>query len=359
MKIHRRLRMVTMAVIGLNPLWQAESGVAASSGPYVVPIYINSTNYGPSRYTVYARIGSGPMLPYLFDTGAQQLTSVIGGQSGEANDCFSFASGTAYCYYQTSSTVTLGYKSGLDVVASRPMNYGAIAEINGNPTTGEALADGTYGDFGAGFYGSGALASVLSNITLPPGLLPGWAVDVAGSNVAKGQGTLTIGLTQNMIDAAKNNHSSIVMPMTKSGVLIPGPTGESGPSSLIPGSNTAQVAGTVVTITKGGKRVSQILPTVLDTGGGPNAVVYDPNYAAVDGGNLTITYGGKTLVRYNSTTPWGGKVVAMSPTIGWPRANPGGAAIYQNFQVIFAPPSAQDGTGEVILVPSSLKPGKS
>lgn len=359
MRKHTYFKMVTLAVISLSAFLQGGTSKADTNGPYVVPIYINSNNYGPSRYTIYARIGTGPMLPYLFDTGAQQLTSVIGGQSGEATDCFSFASGTAYCYYQTNSTVTLGYKSGLDVVASRPMNYGAIADINGNATTGEALADGTYGDFGAGFYGSGTLASVLSNITLPSGLLPGWAVDVAGSNVANGQGTLTIGLTQSMIDAAKSNRSSIVMPMTKSGVLIPGPTGETGPTGLIPGSNTAQVAGTVVTITKGGKRVSKILPTVLDTGGGPNAVVYDPNFATVNGGNLTITYGGKTIVKYNGTTPWGGKVVAMPPTIGWPRANPGGATIYQNFQVIFAPPATQNGTGEVILVPKKLGPVKS
>jgi hypothetical protein len=326
--------------------------VIGDGGPYVVPIYINQNDFSPSRYTIYARVGSGAMLPYLFDTGAQQLTSVIGGQSGLATDCFSFASGTSYCYYPLNSTITLGYKSGYNVVMSRPMNYGAVAQIGNQATTGAALADGTYGDFGAGFYGSGTMSSVLSNITLRSGLLPGWIVDVAGqTNVTNGQGTLTIGLTQQMIDNAKNNPASIVMPMSTSGVLIPGPTSVPGPNGLIPGANTAQVSNTIVTISKAGKTVSQILPTVFDTGGGPNAVVYDPNYIDVDGGKLTISYNGKTIVSYDGVTPWGGKVVAMSPTIGWPRANPGGATIYQNFVVMFALAATQNSGGQVILIP--------
>lgn len=330
------------------------SAVAGTNGQYTVPIYINKTDYGPSRYTIYARIGTGSMLPYLFDTGAQQFSSVVGAQPGVATDCFSFASGTTYCYFAKAATVTLGYKSGLNVVKSRNLNYGAVAQIGGNATTGKALADGTYGDFGAGFYGSGSLASVLSSITLSTGYLPGWAIDVAGqSNLSAGQGTLTIGLTQDFINQAKAKPGAIVMPMSKSGVLIPGPAGTKGPAGLIPGSVTAQVSDTVVSITKNGNTVSQILPTVLDTGGGPNAVVYDPNYTAFDGGRLTITYGGKTIVDYDGVTPWGGKVVAMKPTIGWPRANPGGATIYNNFVVIFAPSPSQGGTGQVILVPKS------
>ena len=321
-----------------------------SQAPFAVPIYI----YGPSRYTIYAKIGSGGMVPYLFDTGAQQLTSVIGGQTRKATDCFSFASGTSYCYFITPTVVTLGDQSGSKIVASRLMNYGAVAQINGQKTTGKALADGTYGDFGAGFYGNGSLASVLSNINLPSGILPGWIVDVAGSsNVAQGRGTLTIGITQDMLSQALNNPSAIVMPMSKSGVLIPGPSGIPGPSSLIPGSNTAQVANTTVTISKDGKTVTQSLPTVFDTGGGPNAVVYDEDFIGVDGGELTISYDGKTIVHYDRSTPWGGKVVAMLPPMGWPRANPGGATIYQNYQVIFAPPASQNGTGQVILIPKS------
>lgn len=326
---------------------------ADTTAPFVVPIYINKTEYGPSRYSIYARIGDGPMLPYLFDTGAQQLTSVIGGQSGTATDCFSFASGVSYCYYSVNTTVTLGNKSGLDTVTSRPMNYGAIAQINGNPTTGEALADGTYGDFGAGLYGSGSLATVLSSITLPAGVLPGWAIDVAGAgNVSRGEGSLTIGLTQSMINYAMNYPGSIVMPMSKSGVMIPGPSGDNGSSGYIPGANMAQVAETTVTLTNGGKRVSKILPTVFDTGGGPNAMIYDPNYIPVSGGTLTISYNGKTILRYKGSTPSGGQVIAMSPPLGWPRANPGGAAIYQKYQVIFSLSSSTPGeVGQVILVP--------
>lgn len=327
-------------------------GAKLDGVPFVVPVYINASDYGPSRYTIYARIGNGPMLPYLFDTGAPQLTSVVGGQSGTATDCFSFSSGVAYCYYPVNTTIALGYKSGLDVVTSRPMNYGAIATIDGNTTTGKELPDGTYGDFGAGLYGTGSLASVLSNITLPFGVLPGWSINVAGySNVSKGQGTLSIGLTQEMLDEASSNPDAIIMPMSSSGVLIPGPTDEPGGAGLIPGANMAQTSDTTVTLKKGKKKVSMTLPTVFDTGGGQNAVVYDPNFTALDGGELTISYQGKTIVRYNNTTPWGGKVVAMNPVLGWPRTNPGGAAIYQNYQVIFSLPSNTSETGKVILVP--------
>jgi hypothetical protein len=245
--------------------------------------------------------------------------------------------------------MSLGNQNGDVIVTSATMNIGEVSQINGNNTTGGPLGDGTYGDFGASLYGTSTLAAVLAQVPLGSGLIPGWNVNVAGLN--GGQGTLTLGLSAAQIAAAKAAAGAIVMQMTPSGNTLPDANG-----GTITGYEKAYVGGTTVTLDNGTNRVSQTLGTVFDTGGGPNAVIYNPAFLPAEHGRLTISYNGMTFIDFNDTTPYGGRVVVDSDISGGLRVNPGGAAIYENYLVMFIPVSTQGGTGELILVPASAVP---
>lgn len=332
--------IVLFAILGL------QSGFSAPiTQPVQIPIYITANDYGPDRYTIYAGLNNGPIVPYLFDTGAPFFFSVIGAQGGTATGNFSFASKVDYNYFIKNATVSLGDQFGNELAKTGSMNYAAVVSIGNQTTTGGPLADNTYGDFGAGLYGNSTLCTVLSQIPIGGNLTTGWIVDVAGLN--GGNGTLTIGLTANMVAQAKSTPGAIVIPMAFSGNNIATANG------TIPGYNKAQVSGTTLTISKNGCTTrSMIIPTVFDTGGGHNAVAYAPPLKALNGGNMTLSYRGRPILSFNGTTPFGGNVVVENTTLGGVRCNPGGAAIYQNYKVMFSLNSI--GTGEVILVPSPI-----
>jgi hypothetical protein len=321
---------------------------ALHSAGYEVPIYVGEGNYSPSRYTIWAGLDGGPIRPYLFDTGAPNMFTVVGAQGGTATGNFSFAQGLTYNYFESPVAVTLGDSSGAPIVTTGTANVAAVVSItsggNTTNTSGGPLADGTYGDFGAGLYGNSTLGTILSQVPLTGGLQYGWVVNVAG--LTSGSGTLTIGLTTQMIQDAKNTPGAITMVMDKSGSQIPTAGG------LIDGYNKAQVATTTVMLSNNGTTVQKTLPTVFDTGGGPNVVIYDPAFTDAEHGQVTVSYGNQTFVDYTDTTPWGGNVVVDSDISGGLRINPGGATIYQNYSVMFHLTGNSSDTGELILVPS-------
>jgi len=312
--------------------------------PITVPIYVNQATYSPSRHSIYAARGAGPLRPYLFDTGAPYFMSVLDAAGATPTETLTFASGTSYRYAITRDRITLGSREGARIAATGEIAIAAVASINGKPTTGAPLGNGTYGNFGASLYGNEGLATVLAQIPLPAGLLPGWVVDVAGRQ--GDTGTLTLGLTPAMLAAARAAPGAIVMPMDPTGRRLP-----DGRGGFIPGYNKAQVAGTVVSLTRDGTTLSKPLGTVFDTGGGRNAIIYDPSYLPAKRGTLEIRYGSQRILQFATTTPFGGRVIVSRDTSGGLRVNPGGAAIFDTYRVIFAPTGGPGGTGELILVP--------
>ena len=324
---------------------------AALSPSYQVPIYIGSGNYGPSRYTIDVGLNGGSILPYNFDTGAPNMFTVVGATGGVPTASFTFAQNPTYHYFVAADGVTLGTAGGVAVVsAAATGNTANVAEVSQisvtssgvtttHDTTGAALQDGTYGDFGAGLYGSAGLGTILAQIPLPTGLNVGWMIDAAAPGATSG--SLTIGLSPAMISAAGAMSGAIVMPLSPSGDMIPTASGGS-----VAGANKAQVADTVVTLSNGGVVRTGTLQTVFDTGGGPNAVIYDTNYFPADSGQLTLTYGSQTIVSYSGTTPYGGSVTVASATGTDRRINPGGAAIYDTYTVVF-----DVAGGSLILLP--------
>ena len=329
-----------------------------AQGPYQVPIYVDSaTNYSPDRYTIYAGMSGGnspntAIVPYNFDTGAPNMFSTLGGEGFTATGNFSFAQGLTYNYYDDPVTVTLGDNAGDAIVSTGSgVNVASVVSITsgGNTTftSNNTLADDTYGDFGAGLYGNSTLATVLNQFPLAAGLQPGYLVNVAG--VTSGNGTLTIGLSAAAIAAAENAPGAIVMQLSLSGNMIPTTGG-----NLINGYNKAQVANATVTLTTSGT-IANTMPLVLDTGGGENVAIYSTGFGPNSSGNGTVnlSYNGQTILQDTDTTPFGGNVDVINDISGGTRINPGGAAIYNNYEVMFLL-STDSNPGEVILVPSTV-----
>ena len=69
---------------------------------------------------------------------------------------------------------------------------------------------------------------------------------------------------------------------------------------------------------------------------------------------MNLSYGGQTILDETNTTPFGGNVVVDADTEGGTRINPGGAAIYENYEVMFLLPTNSEVDGEVILVPNAV-----
>ncbi len=330
---------------------------ALAQGPYTVPIYVDTpSNFSPDRYTIYASMTGGnsttsAIVPYLFDTGAPNMFSTLGGAGHSVTDSFTFAQGLSYNYYMDPVTVTLGDNLGNPLASTGAgVNVASVVSITsgGNTTftSNNMLADNTYGDFGAGLYGTSTLATILTQLPLGPGLQAGYLVNVAG--VVSGNGTLTIGLSSAAITAAENAPGAIIMPLSLSGNLIPTTSG-----NFINGYNKAQVANATVSLTN--PIASNTTPLVLDTGGGPNSVIYSTAFGADSSGTraLTLSYNGSTILAYPGTTPYGGNVVIANDISGGTRINPGGAAIYDNYEVMFLLPTGST-LGEVVLIPAPV-----
>jgi hypothetical protein len=142
------------------------------------------------------------------------------------------------------------------------------------------------------------------------------------------------------------------MQLSLSGNVIPTASGN------INGYNKAQVGNATLTVTANGT-FSNSIPLVLDTGGGQNVVIYSNNFGPNSSGtgNATLAYNGQTILQDNGTTPYGGNVDVVNDISDGERVNPGGAAIYDNYEVMFVL-SGNSTPGEVILVPYTVpEPG--
>lgn len=314
---------------------------ANADGSYTIPIYVNPDSFGPDRYTIYAAVGGGAVQPYLFDTGSPNLfTTASGGNFTGTTGSFSFAQGITYDYNVQNVAIALGNSAQQTIVSTGPINVAQVTQIDGNTITpNEKLQDNTYGDFGAGGYGSNTLATVLTQVDTGS-LKEGYAVNVAG--VTSGAGSLTLGISDALHDAFFNNPNAIILDLSDSGVDIPTADG------TIPGFNKAQAGGTTVTMTKGADSASAQIGTVFDTGGGPNSIVYSGGFDNLGGGVLTIDSGAQNVLTVDGTTPWGGTVITDSDISGGIRVNPGGF-VYQDYQILF---DLSD--RKIVLIPAAV-----
>ena len=344
----------------LLPLFIGLCSVAIhAQTPIEIPIYVDSsTNYSPNRYTIYAGMSGGNspsanIVPYIFDTGAPNMFSTLGGFGNTATASFTFAQAPTYNYFNDSVSVSLGDSNGTLLASTASnVNVASIVSITGSDgttsfTSNNMLGDGTYGDFGAGLYGTNTLATVLTQLPLAAGLQQGYLVNVAG--VTSGSGTLTIGLSASAIAAASNSPGAIIMQLSPSGNQIPTTNG-----LTINGYNKAQVSDASVVLRQDFTSITNTMPIVLDTGGGPNVAIYSTNFGSLTGGGVNLSYNGQTILSYTNSTPYGGSVGVSTDTSGGTRINPGGAAIYENYQVMFILSTNSSVNGEVILVPNTV-----
>jgi len=319
-------------------------GVASSSaqtnldGTVNVPIYVtNSANYSPSYYTIYASIGGGPLLPYLFDTGAPNFFSFYdtNASSTTTNGSFTFSTGLTYYYEGITNTVSLG-SNNATIVTSDPLETAQVKYTQGDVFTNgpinqvtnatAPLADGTYGDFGAGFYGTSLLATVLTQIPLTNSLSIGYTLNLTSAQIAaSGQGSLTLGVSSVLLASYATNPNVVVLQLSPTGSNIPTTNGGS-----IAGYNKAQVSNVAVTLTgTNGSTTTTNLPLVLDTGGGPNAVLYATNLDGYDNATdlsvaSTNTNGQILYSLSNGVTPWNGSIDVLNNLAGGTRINSGG-----------------------------------
>jgi hypothetical protein len=307
-------------------------------GTVNVPIYVtNSANFSPSRYTIYASIGAGPLLPYLFDTGAPNFFSFYdtNSSSGSTNGSFTFSTGLTYYYEGITNTVSLG-TPGAAIATSDPLQLAQVRYTQTDIFQGTPILpvnnpsrpqiNGTYGDFGAGFYGNSLLATVLTMIPLDRSLALGYTLDLTAATLAAtGQGSLTLGIPASLLAGYATNPEVIRIALSPSGTNIPTAGGGS-----IPGYAKAQVAGVTVTLdATNGTTITTNMPFVLDTGGGPNAVLYATNLDAFNNAtNLSVaTTNPQSSTLYTvtgNTTPWGGSVDVLTNVTGGVRLNSGG-----------------------------------
>jgi hypothetical protein len=93
----------------------------------------------------------------------------------------------------------------------------------------------------------------------------------------------------------------------------------------------------------------------LDTGGGENVAIYSTGFGpdSSGSGTVTLSYNGQNILQDADTTPYGGSVDVINDISGGTRINPGGAAIYDNYEVMFVL-STNSNPGEVILVPTTV-----
>jgi len=315
----------------------ASSAQTNADGSYTIPIYQNPSSLTPSHYTIYASFGNGPLLPYLFDTGAPYLMSFYNNTTNlSTNGAFTFSTGLTYFYNEIDQSVSLGTSAGqTNVTTASPVNLGQVNYTDAdifdpasttnqvaNPTSPQA--DGTYGDFGAGFYGSSTFATILAQLPLAASLKQGYTLNVTTNSL---QGSLTLGLTESSLDALSNAPGAIVMSLLPTGTNIPTATND------IPGYAKTQVADVNISLSKQGVTTNSQIPFVLDTGGGPNAVLYSTNLAGFgDATNLSVssTNGQQLYTVTDNQTPWEGNVSVITNLAGGERLNSGGYFFQSN-----------------------------
>jgi|GEM_PF-1718227 len=350
-------------------------------GPYSIPIY-QMNNNGTIGFAIYASLNGGPMVPYLLDTGSPNFfptygswwpgTEVPTASTPPGQYTQTYASGATYTYNIANVAVSLGSKTGSAVTPAVQANVGQIITTGTQSALecytnwassyskgGASFGDGTFGNFGAGLYGSSTLATILAQLPLSPDLKPGFIVRSGGANSAVGE--LIVGLSRDSISAFPNP-----MTMDPSGNNLPNAFGVT-----VPGYGAAQVANTQVTLSdNNGAPYVQTMPTVFDTGGGPNNVIYQnqsgPNAVPgsfVNDGSSVVKTGlnysiqdstGRTV--YSLTTGDTGNVnrTVVDPQynvgLGYPRLNPG-VAIFLTNDVMY---NLGDGTLGLIPTPVTI-----
>ena len=331
------------------------SETTADNGPVVIPIYYNTVQ--TPQLMIYVSLGGGPAEPYSFDTGAPNMFATYGTwwpgtteATEQGADSFTFAQAPTYYYNPLATTVTLSDAAGDSLATATNVAVAQITNIDNNTPAasytawadavsggGTPLSNGTFGDFGAGLYGSSTLGTVLAQIPEAPGLLQGYIVEAPSSAAAPG--TLTVGIDPATLAAWKANPDTITLAMNPTGTGdLPNPDGNTAWSIF----SKAQASDTTVTIiTNDGTFTSQI-PTVLDTDGGPNNIVYDPgtldlpswlDQGIPDGASYSLTQTatdsttGGTILSYTTGSgvlPAGGNTLLLNtPPADGLRDNPG------------------------------------
>lgn len=326
----RTARAAPAAVVGLGAaglaavaLVGAATVEAASPEPIEVPIYHRTTG-GKRNFLIYVGVGGGPLNPYLFDTGSPAMYSTYGkwwpGHTtlvdAVGKKKITYASGTVYHYDGVRTAVSLGTREGTVIVTAPKARIGRITNADDQTPAASFHAwaakvrdgkppftsDDTYGNFGAGLHGDPHLGTVLSQVPIDRGLRRGFVV-MSGGRTAR-QGTLVIGLTQEMIAQFRWR-----LPMTPTGRELPAPLGA---SHGAPGYRKAQVANTVVRLARDGARWHDVIPTVFDTGGGDGTWAYgaEPPADFVKGRqsygrarvgtDFSLEYAGRPILAYAS-----------------------------------------------------------
>ncbi len=355
------------------------SETSADDGPITIPIYYNTVQ--SPQLVIYVSLGGGPAEPYSFDTGAPNLFATYGSwwpgtteATQQGADSYTFAQAPTYYYNPLATTVTLSDAAGDSLATATNVDVAQITNIDdATPAEsyanwsesvasgGTPLGNGTFGDFGAGLYGTSTLGTVLAQIPEAPGLEQGFIVEAPSS--AAEPGTLTIGLDSATIKAWENNPDTIILTMTPAGDGdLPNPDG----NAAWPIFNKAQASDTDVTIVSNGETYTAQVPTVIDTDGGANNNIYDPGsldlpswlgYGTLpDGSQYSLSQPvadgvGGTILSYDSGSgalPAGGSTeIAQTTLADMLRDNPG-FNLFLDYDVMFD--AADD---EVLLQPIS------
>jgi len=328
---------------------------SASAQPYEVPIY-HSTVGGKQNFLIYASVGGGPLVPYLFDTGSPAMFSVYGawwpGHSQFVDliggDEVTFASGTVYHYDQVATDVSVGSRGGRVIVTAPSAMVARITNIDAKSPRGSFASwsrrvtsgrppiatDGTYGNFGGALHGSSDFGTVLTQFPLKTGLKRGFVV-MSGGRKAK-TGMLVIGLTDRMIANFRWR-----LPMAPTGTLLPGIGALAGP----PGYQRAQVTNTVVRLERRGRHWSGVIPTVFDTGGGdgtwgygtsvPDRFLQEDSNEARRRTAFELRYTGRPLLAFDSGDAPARNILGFIPEAADElRINPG-ILMFYTYDVMF------------------------
>lgn len=351
----RRLRRAA-ALVAVSILGAAAATAPATAAPYEVPLYHFRTE-GYRGFLIYASVGGGPLVPFLFDTGSPAMFSVYGRWwpgyrkliDERGGDKISFASGTVYHYAPVTTPVSIGTRGGRVIATAAAASIGRITNVDDQSPRrafrqwaenveagGAALApDPTYGNFGAALHGDASFGTVMTQFPLRKGLKRGFVVQSGGRDAKVGR--LTIGLTEETIASFRWR-----LPMAPTGERLPGTGTRDGP----PGYLKAQVANTVVRLSRNGRNWSGVIPTVFDTGGGIGTWAYgssvprdvfvknDSNEART-GTAFDLRYAGTSLLAFRSGDTPARDILGFIPASADDlRINPG-ILMFYTYDVMF------------------------
>lgn len=355
------------ALLGISMLLMPVASQAQTNpdGSINIPVYVtNSPNAGvPWQYVIYVGItgietnNNNGLLPYMFDTGSPNFFSVAANNPNtNTNDLgffnFSGNGSPGYWYQTNSNTISLGDSSGsIYTQTANVVNYAQVTYIS-TPTNytnyptniTEALNEsnavippsapftnrgGTWGNFGAGLYGTNTLATILTQLPLATNLVEGYSINFTTNLTSTTNGSLTIGLSTNYLSYLTTLPGAIILsllPDTNS--MLPTTNGE-----FTNAYSRAQVSNVLVSYIQNGTTNTTNLPLVLDTGGGASQLIYDSN--AIDGSISNLKVSSTSLepiyTILGSNTAWGSGMSVETYNTNPPnRINSGGYFFQSN-----------------------------